>query len=517
MRIADYLESTASRTPGKEALVFGGERITYEQANKTVDAIANALRRTAGLVNGSHVALFTPNDIRVSLLQLGINRADMAWAALHDKNPVETNAQLAAYLDSSLVFFHSAYESSLAALKAAMPAVKHWVCIDAESAHGLSLEQWLEGAWKPFAYSAPDLDLLAAIYPTGGTTGPSKGACHTHRGLAFMLHGLVSSWDFDHSARMLTVAPLSHAAGLFALALIPNGATNVILSGFNAELVLATIAAEKITHVFLPPTALYALMVHPGVASADISSLRCMVIGAAPVAPEKFRQAVELFGPILHEGYAQSETGMPVLNKYPADYMLPDGTIDEAVLRSAGRATTFVRVEIVDEEGNVLPHGQRGEIAVRAAQLMKGYYKRPKETEEVRRNGFHLTGDVGIMDARGYVTIVDRKKDMIVTGGFNVFPAEVESVINGHEDVLDCIVIGVPDEKWGEAIRALVQLKPGRSLQPEAVIAFCKERLGGVKTPKAVELVTDLPRSAVGKLLRREARAKYWEGHWRSV
>jgi acyl-CoA synthetase (AMP-forming)/AMP-acid ligase II len=517
MRIADYLASTASRTPDKEALVFKGQRMTYAQANSFVDAVANALRATKGLDKGSHIAIFSPNDIRIPLVQLGINRADMTWAALHDRNSIETNAKLGVYMDSDAVFFHSAHNPSIPALKAAMPAVKHWICIDADSLHGVFVERWLQDACKPFEYTCPELDRVAAIYPTGGTTGPSKGVCYTHGGIAFMLHGLVTTMGFDHSARLLTVAPLSHAAGLFALALVPNGATNVILPGFDAEQVLATIASERITHTFLPPTALYALMAHPGVKDADTSSLRCILIGAAPVAPDKFREAIGIFGPILHEGYAQSETGIPVLNKYPSDYLLPDGSIDESTLRSAGRAATFVRVEIVDDEGKVLSRGERGEIAVRAAQLMKGYYKRPKETEEVRRNGFHLTGDVGIMDARGYVTIVDRKKDMIVTGGFNVFPAEVESVINGHEDVLDCIVIGVPDEKWGEAIRALVQLKPGRSLQPEAVIAFCKERLGGVKTPKAVELVTDLPRSAVGKLLRREARAKYWEGHWRSV
>ena len=415
------------------------------------------------------------------------------------------------------MFFHSVYELSIGALKEATPAVILWICIDADSAHGESLEHWLEGAWGKFEFSTPDLDQLAAIFPTGGTTGPSKGACHTHRSLAFMMQGLVSSWNFDHSSRMLSVAPLSHAAGLFALALVPNGATNVILPNFNADLVLATIVAERITHIFLPPTALYALMVHPGIERADVSSLRCLVIGAAPVAPEKFKQAVELFGPILHEGYAQSETGMPVLNKYPTDYLLPDGTFDEAILRSAGRAATFVRVEIVDDDGKILPRGQRGEIAIRASQLMRGYYKRPAETEEVSRNGFHLSGDIGIMDDRGYVTIVDRKKDMIVTGGFNVFPAEVESVIYGHDTVLDCIVIGVPEEKWGEAIRALVQLKPGCSIEPEEMISFCKERLGSVKSPKVVEIVKELPRSPVGKLLRREARAKYWDGHWRSV
>jgi acyl-CoA synthetase (AMP-forming)/AMP-acid ligase II len=517
MRIADYLEATASRIPSKEALVFGEERMTYAQMLRWVHAIATALSRTPGLPDNAHVALFSPNDIRVPLIQVGINRADMVWVALHDRNAVATNATVGNYLDVNVVFFHSKHDAAMAELKAAMPAVSHWICIDRESPHGVSMDHWLEGCWEPFAYRPFDLTRPAGLYPTGGTTGPSKGVCHTHGSMAFILHGLVDAMKFTHDARLLTVAPLSHAAGMFANGLIPNGATNVILPGFDAEQVLDAIASERITHLFLPPTALYALMAHPRVRKTDVSSLRCILIGAAPVSPDRVKEAVSIFGPVLHEGYAQSETGIPVLTKYPSDYLLPDGSFNEKVLRSAGRAGGFVYVEIVDDDGIPVPRGERGEIAVRAPQIMLGYYNRPAETAAVSRNGFHLTGDVGVMDEAGYVTIVDRKKDMIVTGGFNVFPAEVESVLYSHDAVQDCIVIGVPDEKWGEAIRALVELKAGHTVTPEEFIAFCKIRLGGVKAPKAVEVVAELPRSPVGKLLRREARAKYWEGHWRSV
>lgn len=517
MRIADYLDATASRHPSKEALVFGEQRVTYAQMQHWVHAIAHGLSRIPGLPENAHVALFSPNDIRVPLIQLGINRADMAWVALHDRNSVATNVMVGNYLDVNVVFFHSKHDEVMGELKAGMPTVSQWVCIDRDSPHGMSMRRWLEGCWQPFPYRPFDLGRLAGIYPTGGTTGPSKGACHSHGGMAFILHGLVDAMKFAHDVRLLTVAPLSHAAGMFANGLVPNGATNVILPGFDADQVLATIATERITHLFLPPTALYALMTHPQVRSTDFSSLRCLLIGAAPVSPDRFKEAVSIFGPVLHEGYAQSETGIPVLTKYPSDYLRSDGSFDDAVLRSAGRAGAFVHVEIVDETGVPVPRGQRGEIAVRGPQVMMGYYKRPAETADVSRNGFHLTGDIGVMDEAGYVTIVDRKKDMIVTGGFNVFPAEVESVLYSHEAVLDCIVIGVPDEKWGEAIRALVQLKAGCVAAPEELVAFCKARLGSVKTPKAVEVVTELPRSPVGKLLRREARAKYWQGHWRSV
>lgn len=517
MRIADYLDTTAARSPHREAMVFGDIRMTYAEAQGHAHAVAHALLRTPGLKAGSHVGVFSPNDHRVTLVQLGINRADMAWAPLHDRNAVSTNAQLGAYLDCDAIFFNSCHEGAVYQLKAELPRTQLWVCIDAESAHGPSLERWLKGAWAPFDYTTPDLERRAGLYPTGGTTGVSKGVSHTHRSLAFIMMSLIDAWSLGRETRLLTVAPLSHAAGTLAMSIIPNAGVNVIHSGFDAGRVLQTIASERITHLFLPPTALYALMAHPVATSTDFSSLRALIIGAAPVSPDKFRQAIGLFGPVLYEVYAQTETGMPVLSKTPADYVRADGSIDDAVLRSAGRAGTFMRVEIVDGEGQPLPWGQRGEIAARSSLLMSGYYKLEKETAAVCCNGYHLTGDIGVMDENGYVTVVDRKKDMIVTGGFNVYPAEVEAALYGHDDILDCIVIGVPDEKWGEAIRALVQLKPGRAPEPEALLVFCKERLGSLKSPKVVEVVPELPRSPVGKLLRREARAKYWEGHWRSV
>ncbi|MDI3382540.1 class I adenylate-forming enzyme family protein [Xenophilus aerolatus] len=517
MRIADYLDTTASRSPALEALVFGDVRMSYAQVQAYAHAIAHALRRTPGLQVGSHVGIFSPNDHRVQLVQLGINRADMAWAPLHDRNAVATNAQLADYLDCEAMFFHSVHEAAVAQLKTGLPRVRAWVCLDANSSHGPSLEAWLEGAWQPFGFEVPDLERRAGLYPTGGTTGVSKGVIHSLRSLAFITMTLIDAWALGRGTRLLTVAPLSHAAGTLAMSIIPNGGVNVIHSGFDAQAVLETIAAERITHLFLPPTALYALMAHPAASGTDFTSLRSMVIGAAPVAPAKFLQAIALFGPVMYEVYAQTETGMPVLSKTPADYLRPDGTVDEDVVRSAGRAGPFMRVEIVDEEGQPVPTGQRGEIATRSSMLMSGYYKLENETSAVRRNGFHLTGDIGVMDARGYVTVVDRKKDMIVTGGFNVYPAEVESALYAHEDIVDCIVIGIPDEKWGEAVHALVQLKPGRTRGPEEFVEFCKERIGSLKSPKVVEIVAALPRSPVGKLLRREARARYWEGHWRSV
>jgi acyl-CoA synthetase (AMP-forming)/AMP-acid ligase II len=291
----------------------------------------------------------------------------------------------------------------------------------------------------------------------------------------------------------------------------------VALPSFDAYKVLDTIARERITHLFLPPTIVYALLSSPALDHADTSSLRCIAVGAAPIAPEKLKEAVRRIGPVIYEVYGQSECLFPVVAKQPADYLLESGEFDESALRSAGRAVPFARVEIMGDDGALVGPGVRGEIVVRSAMVMAGYYKKPEDSSAVSASGWHHTTDIGIRDARGFITIVDRMKDMIVSGGFNIFPAEVEAAINAHPAVLDCAVVGVPDGKWGEAVKAIVQLKPGQEISEAHLIDLCKQALGSVKAPKSVEFWTDLPRSAVGKILKREIRARFWEGQWRSV
>ena len=517
MRLADYFDATADKYPDNIAIVDGNVRMTYAEARRTVHAMAHALVRARAGGSGSHVAIYAPNDHRVSLLHLGANLADMAWLSVHIRNTVETNADVLEYFDASIVFFHSAFEASVPVLQARLSKAKVYVCIDGPSAHAPSLVQWLEGCWEPFRNGPERPDELAFLQPTGGTTGPSKGAVHTHRTLEMMALSECSAFDVTPSSRHLVIAPLTHAAGLLALGFFIKGGTNVVIPGFDPDVVLDRVEKEKITHIFMPPTAIYALLAHPRTKQADFSSLKCFIVGAAPIAPEKFKEAVRVFGPVMYEGFGQTETLIPILVKRPADYLRADGSFDEDAIRAAGKAVDVVRVAIMDPDGNLLPAGERGEIVVRSSMVMQGYYKKPEDTAAVSTHGWHHTSDVGIIDARGFVTIVDRLKDMIVSGGFNIFPVEIEKVIQGHPAVLDCIVVGVPDDKWGEAVKAVVQLKPGRQADAEQIIALCKEQLGSTKAPKSVEFWPELPRSAVGKLLKKDVRARFWGDQWRSV
>jgi acyl-CoA synthetase (AMP-forming)/AMP-acid ligase II len=515
--LADYFDSAASLHPRALAFVDGEQRIRFTEAQALVHATAHALCAEPGLRPGAHVAIYSPNDWRISLLQIAANRAGMAWISVHTRNTVEANIAVLAYGECEFLFFHSEFEAILPALKAALPKVRGFICIDKASEHGTSLEAWTRAHREPFVAAPEDPGLSSVLQPTGGTTGPSKGALHTNRSLEMALISVFDTLRIDHESRVLAVAPLTHAACYLSLAAAARGGCTVVLSGFDAGKVLEAIERERVTHMFLPPTIVYALLSDPRTAQADLSSLRCIAVGAAPIAPEKMKEALRRFGPVIYEVFGQSECLFPVVAKRPEDYLLADGGVDEAVLRSAGRAVPFAYVEIMDDEGRLVAPGQQGEIVVRSTMVMKCYFNKPEETQEVSAFGWHHTTDIGIKDERGFITIVDRKKDMIVSGGFNVFPSEIEAVINSHPAVLDCAVIGVPDEKWGEAVKAVIQVKPGRQVEGEQVIALCKEQLGSVKAPKSVEIWADLPRSAVGKVLKKDIRAKYWEGRWRAV
>lgn len=517
MRLADYFDAAAAQHPQRLAFVDGATRINFAEAQEYVHAVATALTRARQSGSGTHVAIYAPNDYRVSLLHLGINLADMAWVSVHIRNSVETNAEILDYLDTDIVVFHSYFESSVPILKSKLSKAKLYICMDRTSEHGQSLQDWLAGCRTAFRNNQEDPELASFLQPTGGTTGPAKGAVHTHRTLEMMGLAMSSAFAITPDSRHLAIAPLTHGAGALVLGFAARGAANIILPGFDMEAILSLIEKERVTHLFLPPTAVYALMAHPKTKQTDFSSMQRFLVGSAPIAPEKFKQAVGVFGPIVYEVFGQSETLIPIVVKAPSDYLKSDGSFDEEVVRAAGKAVDMVRVGIMDEEGNLLPAGERGEIVVRSSMTMQAYYKKPAETAEACRFGWHHTSDVGVLDTRGFLTIVDRKKDMIVSGGFNIYPVEIENVIQGHPSVLECIVVGVPDEKWGEAVKAVVQLKPGQTVTEDQIIAMCKDQLGSAKAPKSVEFWDELPRSAVGKMLKKDVRAKFWRDQWRAV
>jgi acyl-CoA synthetase (AMP-forming)/AMP-acid ligase II len=388
-----------------------------------------------------------------------------------------------------------------------LPKLTTLVCLDGPAAPAVEFESWLDGpAAEP--WHVEPVDNMVMLVGTGGTTGRPKGVMLTGHNIETMSALTLMSYPFGPRPRYLALAPLTHAAGVLCFPIMTLGGEIVIMPKPDLGEFLALISRHGITHTFLPPTLIYVLLDHPGLESCDLSSLRCLWYGAAPMSVSRLEEALASIGPVMAQLFGQSEAPMMISTMAPADHFLADGSLARSRLSSAGRPTPLTRVAIMDDDGKLLGTGQRGEIVVRGPLVMAGYYKNPAASAEAARHGWHHTGDIGYLDEDNYLFIVDRAKDMIITGGFNVYSAEVEQVLLAHPAVQDCAVIGLPDEKWGERVTAVVQPRPGRTVTSENIRAFVKARLGSVKTPKQVEVWPDLPRSKVGKVLKAEIRTQ---------
>jgi acyl-CoA synthetase (AMP-forming)/AMP-acid ligase II len=395
--------------------------------------------------------------------------------------------------------------------------VKAWICIDGE-AHEVpgcrSLQAWIEGqpATRPRVHV--EMDDVVVLSSTGGTTGAPKGVMNTHRSTqTFCAHFMIGCpYAADVKPVNLAAAPITHTAGLLSLPCTARGGTVVVLTKPDPAQLLGAIQKHRVTEFFLPPTVIYRLLDIPDLnKKVDFSSLVYFLYGAAPMSVEKLKRAIEVFGPVMMGGYGQTEAPTSISFLTPGEHFAAGKIAPDERLASVGRPNPLVRVEIMNDANEILPPGETGEICVRGDLVMKGYYKAPEKTAEAIVDGWLHTGDIGHLDAEGYLHITDRKKDMIITGGFNVYPSEVEQVIWSHPAVQDCAVIGVPDTQWGEAVKAVVELNAGQSVSADELIALCKDRLGSVKSPKSVEFVESLPRSPVGKVLKKDLRAKYWQ------
>jgi acyl-CoA synthetase (AMP-forming)/AMP-acid ligase II len=311
---------------------------------------------------------------------------------------------------------------------------------------------------------------------------------------------------------------MTHTTGLLSMPATARGGAVVVLSKPDPALMLGAIAKHRVTELFLPPTVIYRLLDIPDLGSkVDFSSLKYLMYGAAPMSVEKLKLAIQVIGPVLMGGYGQTEAPGSIAYLTPDEHLVAGAVAPDERLSSVGRPNPMVHVEIMDDQNRILPQGETGEICVKGDLVMKGYYKAPEKTAETIVNGWLHTGDMGHIDAEGCLHITDRKKDMIISGGFNVYPVQVEQVLWSHPAVQDCAVIGVPDPKWGEAVKAVVELNQGMSVSAEELIALCKDKLGSVMTPKTVDFVAQLPRSPAGKVLKKDLRAAYWQNADRQI
>lgn len=517
------IEQIARQFGDKEALVNTerNRRFTFLELHRLTNRIVNMTKEKLGLGRGDVYLILLDND-NMSLFHLWTvfkGEASAAWCNYRDS--FEEHLWQIDLIEPKVVFMENELLDNY--YEAFTQRNIRVVCMDPleNPPEGVDcLWDLLEGVSSDETGVEHDSDEDIILYRfTGGTTGKGKCAMYTINNFLSIQRYWYSSPEnhFSSATRHLSITPLSHASSLFALPVFIKGGTHFTMNLPDITQYFKNIQDEKITSSLLVPTILYRFLEVEVEKMFDLSSLETMFYGASPMSPEKLKGLQAKFGNIFVQAYGGTESLAPVTLLSKANHLV-ETEEDEARLGSAGAPLAEVEIFIMNEEGRALSQGETGEIWIRCPGVIKGYYKNPEGTAaEFTEDGFWKSGDMGYMDERGFVYIVDRKKDMIITGGFNVYAAEVEDALNAHPAVLMSAVVGIPHEEWGEAVHAEVMLKDGESASEEGLITFCKEKKGRYKAPKSVAIVSELPVTAVGKILRRVVRDKYWQDEVRRV
>jgi len=532
MRInfSTHFQALSDQHGAREALVNTerNRRYTYKELHLLTNKIANMIRETLLLGVGDHFVTILDND-NMSLLHLPtIFKGAATGAFTNYRDSLEEHTWQVNYASPKVAFIEtSLLESHYEMLRELGVTV---VCMDPvpesfskESREGL---YYFWDLLENISDQNPNIEFddrehTVLIRFTGGTTGKGKAAAYCFDnwlGVRDSFYALPdNAWSCD--TRMLHIAPISHGSALLWLPGFYAGACNVTLNEPDLVRYCRTIEQERITNSMLVPTILYRLLELPEAQQSDFSSLKNMFYGAAPMSPAKLEQLHTKFGNIFIQVYASTEHVGIALSLSKAAHRI-NKPEDATRLAAAGQPTSGVEVVIMDDKGSPVTVGEDkevGEIWLRSRSTIKGYYKNPEKTAEEFVDDYWKSGDMGYMDPQGFIYIVDRKKDMIISGGFNIYATEVEAVINGHDAILMSAVVGIPHEEWGEAVHAEVMLREGMLLEEQELIDFVKNKLGRYKAPKSVSIVAQLPTSAVGKVLRRSVRDKYWKGSARQI
>lgn len=518
MALIDFFDRGRSLDGKATAYVMDDQRWSFDEAHAFTCQLAHALR-SLGLADETKAAVLSANHPVSWMCVLGIWRAGMAWVPANPRSSVADLQQQAQSFDVEVLFFQQAFLPVVEQLRLHCQLLQHLVCIDGDAPGCISLVEWIADQPKTPPEYVCGQDKLAAVLPTGGTTGASKGVMLTHRNLSVATAYWIITTPYEPQQTIvnLAAAPMTHTAGVLSLPATARGGAVVVLTKPDPAALLDAIEQHRVTEFFLPPTVIYRLLEMPGIGERDFSSLRYFMYGAAPMSIEKLKQALAVFGPVMMQGYGQAEAPGGIATLRPGDHIVDGKIAPDGRLSACGLPSVLNALAIMDDKGNVQPAGGTGEICVRGDIVMKGYYKQPDVTAQTIVNGWLHTGDMGHLDTQGFLHITDRKKDMIITGGFNVYPVEVEQVLWSHPAVMECAVVGVPDSQWGEAVKAVVELKPGGQATAEELIELCKTKLGSVKAPKSVDFVEALPRSPVGKVLKRTIRDTYWGDRQRRI
>jgi long-chain acyl-CoA synthetase len=511
--LGDIPKKSAILFPDNTATVFEGTRLTYRELNERVNRLANALLGL-GLGKEDRLAILAENTHKYLEVYFAAGKLGISVTPLNFRLSDQELLHIINDSDSTCFLAGDGYEDRARKLKGGAPAIKHWIAMDNAIEGYRGYEALLAGAAPEEPDRNPDEQEMAILMYTGGTTGTPKGVMMSHRGLMAGIVAAALGLSFNRNDATCFVLPLFHVSFWPAFAVLLTGGKVVINRKPDLNGILKLIQDEKCTHINAVPTLYGWLLQHADLGAYDLSSLRCISYAGSPFPVQLLKQCIEKFGPKFEQAYGMTECiGGSLLLK--EDHVL-DGDRSR-LLASAGKPLMSVDMQVVDIRDRPVPAGELGEIVVRGKCVMMGYWKNPELTASALRGGWYHTGDMGYMDREGYVFLVDRKADMIVTGGENVYPKETEDILYEHPAVAMAAVVSAPDERWGERVQAVVVLKPGQRAGEEELIAHCKQRLAGYKCPKKVEFWPQLPTTPVGKILRKEVKQKLWEGHGRMI
>jgi long-chain acyl-CoA synthetase len=512
--LKEMINGNAQKYPDKTALIFENKSYTFKQVNQSVNRLINALA-DLGVGKGDRVGILAYNCSQYFEV-FGLAKAGRVCVPLNYRSVGRELTYLINNSEINTLILESEFVDVVNSIRHELDGVRNFICLDAAVENMMSYEQLI----SRFPPNEPTDEVKAddpcVLFYSSGTTGRPKGAIHTHKSL--IAETRVPYRDLSSNDIVLCVMPFFHVGGSAAhlFPAVSYGATMVIHKKFDGTLVLEAIEKEKVTYVFLVPAMIIRLLEHPNLSQYDLSSLRTIAYTGAPMPIEALRRGIGYFGEVFIQMLGQTETlNMTVLKK--EEHKLEGSPEEIKRLESAGKPFREGEIRIVDEQGHDVPIGVPGEIIARSDRTMKGYWKLPAETAETIEDGWLHTGDVGRMDEDGYIYLVDRKKDMIISGGENIYSREVEEVLYMHPAVLEAAVVGVPDEKWGESVKAVVVLKQGAAASEEEIIDFCKGYLASYKKPKSVEFRDNLPKTGSGKIKKNEIRERYWHGYEKRI
>jgi len=517
---ADIMYRNALLYPDHEAFIYGTERITFSQFNARVNSVIRALQ-SMGAKKGDVIGILSWNCLEYTDVYGAAMKGGFIAAPINPRLQDNEMEYLINYSEAKILFVGPELLEMVQKLRSRLQKVTHYISFD-DTASGMTSHQNVL-----LAHSTEEPDIVVneqdplIIFFTSGTTGVPRGALYTHYCKVENTSLKVLELGVETVDKHIMVLPLFHIGGdSHVWPFFYVGASNVIMQqrSFDPVATLQAIQDERATDIQIVPTQLVAILSTPDIKRYDISSLKRIWYAASPMPAELLRRGMEVFGPIFMQGYGQSESGPDITYLPSKSHQVLDKPIEEQhVLTSCGQPCIGVHVRIVDEKNEDVKPGEVGEIIDDSKRVMVKYWNMPDETRDVMVDGWLHTGDMGYYDEKGYIYIVDRKRDMIVSGGENVYPREVEEILYRHPAIEEVAVIGIPDSYWVERVHAVIVLKKGQRATKDEIMHFCKQYLARYKAPKSVEFVDSLPKNPQGKILKREIRDKYWAGLKRRV